>query len=53
MMSFLDTLSQLYLILVNFINFGAHFNEVSWHVQRKSSKFKALKELSLAIRLSI
>ena len=38
---------------MNFTNFGEHFSEVSWHVQRGSSKFKALGELSLAIRLSI
>ena len=52
-MSFFDILSPFYPTLVNLANFGEYFSEVFWHVQRKSSKFKALGELSLAIRLSI
>ena len=50
---FLTLWSQLYLRIVNFTNFGEHFSEVSWHVQRGNSKSKALEELSVAIRLSI
>ena len=57
MMSFLNSFLmlsfQLYPTLVNFTNFGEHFSEIFWHVQSGSSKFKALGELSLAIRLSI
>ena len=52
-MSFLDTLSSLHPTLVDFTNFGEHFGEISWYVQRGSSKVKALEELSLAIRLCI
>ena len=49
-MSFLDTFLTLYL---NLTNCGEHFSEVFGHVQRGSSKFKALEELSLAIKLFI